>query len=324
MKTVTFVTTLSAAVLATSMATAQVVSVATNPQGSLGYRTGIAVAKVVTAKTEITARAQPMAGSSTYLPMINRGEINFGFTNGGELQHAADGVGTFAGRKQPNLRMIGVMFPLRSGVAVVNDTGLKKIADLQNFKGKRVPTKFTSLAILEDFLGAAFINGGVSFKDFKTVPVSGLAKGALALGSGKVDVAWVPVGSGLAKKINNQLRNRGGIRYLDLDKSTGPYAKFRKAAPALTLVKISNKKIAGIHEPTHVVQMTYVMLTHNKTTNDMAYKVTKALINHQADLGKSFGAFRRNKRDQMGTVTDTPYHAGAIKAYKEAGIKVVQ
>ena len=125
MKTVTFVTTLSAAVLTASMATAQVVSVATNPQGSLGYRTGIAVAKVVTAKTEITARAQPMAGSSTYLPMINRGEINFGFTNGGELQHAADGVGTFAGRKQPNLRMIGVMFPLRSGVAVVNDTGLK-------------------------------------------------------------------------------------------------------------------------------------------------------------------------------------------------------
>ena len=70
--------------------------------------------------------------------------------------------------------------------------------------------------------------------------------------------------------------------------------------------------------------MTYVMLTHNKTTNDMAYKVTKALINHQADLGKSFGVFKRNKRDQMGMVTDTPYHAGAIKAYKEAGIKVVQ
>ena len=82
-----FVGTLCGTVLASGIALAQVVSVVTNPQGTLGYRTGIAVAKVVTSKTRVTARAQPMAGSSTYLPMLNRGEIHFGFTNGGELQH---------------------------------------------------------------------------------------------------------------------------------------------------------------------------------------------------------------------------------------------
>lgn len=325
MKTILYASAIGALVATTGVASAQVYSVATNPQGSLGYRTGIAVAKVVTAKTDITARAQPMAGSSTYLPMINRGEIDFGFTNGGELQHAAEGVGTFKDRKQGNLRMIGVMFPLRSGVAVVADTGLKKISDLQRFKGKKIPSKYTSLAIIEDFLKAALINGGVKYEDFTHVPMSGLAKAALGLGSGKVDISWVPVGSGLARKINNQLRNRGGIRYLDLDTSDGPYSKFKKASGgALKLVKISNKKFPGIHEPTHVVEMSYVMLTHDKTPNGLAYKVAKAVIENQKALGKSFGPFNRNKLAEMGSVTETPYHPGAIKAFKEAGLKVVE
>jgi TRAP transporter TAXI family solute receptor len=325
MKSVLFTSAVAALIATTGLANAQVYSVATNPQGSLGYRTGIAVAKVVTAKTDITARAQPMGGSTTYLPMINRHEIDFGFTNGGELKHAADGVGTFKGRKLENIRMIGVMFPLRSGVAVVADSGLKKISDLQNYKGKKIPSKFTSLAIVEDFLKAALLNGGVKFEDFTHVPMAGLAKAALGLGSGRVDVSWVPVGSGLAKKINNQLRNRGGIRYLDLDTSEGPYNAFKKASyNALKLVKISNKKIAGIKEPTHVVEMTYVMLTHNKTTNELAYKVTKAVIENQKALGKSFGPFNRNKKAEMGTVPSPAYHPGAIKAYKEAGMKVTQ
>jgi hypothetical protein len=325
MKSIFYASAVAVLVAATGAAQAQVYSVATNPQGSLGYRTGIAVAKVVTAKTDITARAQPMAGSTTYLPMIDRGEIDFGFTNGGELQHAADGVGTFKGRKLENIRLIGVMFPLRSGVAVVADTGLKKIADLQKFKGKKIPSKFTSLAIVEDFMRAALINGGVKFEDFSHVPMSGLAKAALGLGSGKVDVSWVPVGSGLARKINNQLRNRGGIRYLDLDTAEGPYSKFRKASGgALKLVQISNKKFPGIKEPTHVVEMAYVMLTHNKTPDALAHKVTKALIANQKDLAKSFGAFNRNKLATMGLVKEAAYHPGAIKAFKEAGYPVKQ
>lgn len=325
MKTILYASAITALVATAGVASAQVYSVATNPQGSLGYRTGIAVAKVVTAKTDITARAQPMAGSTTYLPMINRHEIDFGFTNGGELQHAADGVGTFKDRKLNNIRMIGVMFPLRSGVAVVADSGLKKISDLKNYKGKKIPSKFTSLAIIEDFLRAALVNGGVSFDDFSHVPMSGLAKAALGLGSGKVDVSWVPVGSGIARKINNQLRNRGGIRYLDLDTSDGPYGDFRKASGgALKLVKISNKKMPGIHEPTHVVEMTYVMLTHDKTPDELAYKVTKAVIENQKALAKSFGAFNRNKKAEMGTVNQISYHPGAIKAYEEAGMKVAK
>ena len=78
-------------------------SVATNPQGSLGYRTGIAV-EVVTAKTDI-GRAQPMAGSTTYLPMRCMKSVSATPTANFS---AAGGVGTSGVVK--NIRMIEVMF----------------------------------------------------------------------------------------------------------------------------------------------------------------------------------------------------------------------
>jgi len=54
------------------------------------------------------------------------------------------------------------------------------------------------------------------------------------------------------------------------------------------------------------------------------YRREEELKPYQAELIKSFPAFRRNKVDQMGMVTLTPYHPGAIKAYKDLGMKVVE
>lgn len=322
MKLTRFALAAAATVAFSGAAAAQVVAVATNPQGSLGYRTGIAVAKVVTAKTDVVARIQPMAGSTTYIPMLNKGEIPFGFTNGGELQHAYEGVGTFKGRPQRNLRLVGAMFPLRSGVVVVSDTGLTKIGDLKRYKGKRITSKYTSLAIIQDFMGAVLANGGVSHADFKMIPVSGFAKGIFALGEGKVDISWISLGSGAGRKVKTQLRSRGGWRYLDMDTSPEAVARFKKLAPALEIVLESNTKMPGIEKPTHIIQMQYVMLTGKNMDAEVVYKATKALAQNQVMLIKSMGAFRRNKRALMGSLTLTPYHPGAIKAYKELGIPV--
>ena len=63
--------------LGASAATAQVVTIATGAQGSLADNSGQAVAKVLN-DAKITARTQPLVG---YLPLINSGEVDFGFSN---------------------------------------------------------------------------------------------------------------------------------------------------------------------------------------------------------------------------------------------------
>ena len=323
MKTLTFAISLAAATAFATAAVAQVTVFATNPQGSLGYRTGIAVAKAVTAKAEgLTGRPQPMGGSSTYIPIVNRGEVDFGFSTGLEALFAHQGKGSFAGRPHPNLRMVGRMFPLRTGMATVADFGVRSIHDLKKLKGKRITSKYTSLSIIEEFMKGALANGNLTYDHFVKVPVSGFVKGILALGEGKTDISWISLGSGAGRKVNTQLRSRGGCVYLDLDTSPEAVARFKSYMPTADIVLESNTKMPCIQKPTNIVQIDYVMFTHKDMNDEVVYKVSKALATNQPMLAKSMGAFKRQKPEAFGVSTAAPYHPGAAKALKELGLKV--
>tara|TARA_R110002126_G_scaffold10533_6_gene48443 strand:+ start:5921 stop:6898 length:978 start_codon:yes stop_codon:yes gene_type:complete len=323
MKKLTFATALVGAVAFSGVAAAQVAVFATNPQGSLGYRTGIAVAKTVTAKADgITGRPQPMGGSTNYIPIVNRGEVDFGFSNGMETLYAHKGIGTFEGRPHPNLRMVGRMFPLRTGLATVADMGATTVHDLKKLKGKRITSQYTSLSIIEIFIKGTLANANMSYSDFKAVPVSGFAKGMFALGEGKTDISWISLGSGAGRKVNTQLRGRGGFVYLDMDTSPEAHARFKKWMPAAKIVLESNTKMPGIKKPTHIVEIDYVLFTHKNMSDETVYKVTKALATNKAYLAKSMGAFNRLNPETFAEPQMAPYHPGALKAIKELGLKM--
>ncbi len=323
MKTLALTAAVAAMTILTTTAEAQVTVFATNPQGSLGYRTGIAVAKTVTAEAEgLTGRPQPMGGSTTYIPIVNRGEVDFGFSTGMEALFAYKGVGPFADRPHPNLRMVGRMFPLRTGLVTIADFGARSVHDLEKLKGKRITSKYTSLTSIEIFMQGALANGNFSFNDFVKVPVSGFVKGAQALGEGKTDISWISLGSGVGRKVNTQLRNRGGCVYLDLDTSPDAVARFKKYMPEAEIVLETNTKMPCILGPTHIVEMGYVMFTHADMDNEVVYKVTKALATNRPLLAKSMGAFNRQKPGTFAVSTAAPYHPGALKAINELGLTI--
>ena len=54
-------------IVAASAVQAQVIGIAIDQQGSLGYNTGQAVAKIATQEAGLTARIQPLAGTAAYL-----------------------------------------------------------------------------------------------------------------------------------------------------------------------------------------------------------------------------------------------------------------
>lgn len=308
-------------------ARSQVVGIATGQQGSLGYKTGQAVAKVVSLKARIVARAQPMAGTAAYLPLIDKGEFAFGFCNAVEADYAFSGTGNFEGKPNPNLRIVGVMFPLRTGLMVVADSGVKTIADLRaKRKEMRIASQYTASSIIRYYIIGALANGNMTYADFpKQVPVSSFVKGMLALGDGQVDVALVSLGSGAAHKINAKLRSRGGVRYVSLDKSPETAARFKKSLPAATIISMkANPKFPGLSSDANLVEIPWVMVTHKDAPVELVYEVTKAIAENQADLGKTFGAFRRNEVKAMAPKHNVAYHPGALKYYKEAGIPVGQ
>lgn len=308
-------------------ALAQAVGIATGQQGSLGYKTGQAVAKIANLKAGIIARTQPMAGTTAYLPLINKGEIEFGFCNSVEAEFAHGGTGNFAGKANPNLRTIGVMFPLRTGLMVAADSGIKTIQDVYaKRKTLRIASEYTASSIIRLYIVGALANGGMTYDDFPNqVPVSSFVKGMLALGDNKVDLNVISLGSGAGHKVNAKLQARGGITYVSLDRSPAGIAKFKKSLPSANIIAMkANPAFPGLNHDANIVEIPWLMVTHKGASVDLVYKITKAIAENQADLGKTFGAFKPNKVAMMAPGTSVPYHPGALKYFKEAGIKMGQ
>jgi TRAP transporter TAXI family solute receptor len=305
-------------------ALSQVVGIATDQQGSLGYNTGQAVAKVANQKAKIVARIQPMSGTAAYIPLINRNEVQFGFCNLVEAEYALTGTGNFEGKKNPDLELVGVMFPLRTGLMVAADSGIKTIADLKaKSKGLRIASEYTSSTIIKYYIEGALANGGMTYADFKQVPVSGFVKGMEALGDGLVDVTLISLNSAGGKKVNAQLRSRGGIQYVSLDNSAEGEKRFKDYLSAAEIVHMkANPDIPGLIDAANIIEIPWVMVTSKGASETLVYGITKAVAENQKELGATFGAFKRANLKKMAPASKVPYHPGALKYYKEAGIPV--
>lgn len=117
----------------------QIIGIGTNPQGSFTYPVGAAIAQVLEQKAGIVSRVQPSAGSSNNIPMVNSGELELALITVDDANGSYTGAEEFAGKPNPNIRLLGVMFPLPVGMLVVNSSPYKKMAD---FKGARIPSEF--------------------------------------------------------------------------------------------------------------------------------------------------------------------------------------
>ena len=65
--------------------------IGTNPAGSLFYSVASGLAKVISGAGPMQAMVQPYTGSSTFLPMLDNGELDFGIINAVDMGMAYQG-----------------------------------------------------------------------------------------------------------------------------------------------------------------------------------------------------------------------------------------
>jgi len=208
-----------------SVAQAEVRVIASNPQGSIFYASSVVIGKLLDEKLKIQMRVQPMGGSSTYIPLLDRGEVDFGLTNVDDALSSYKGVGNFK-RPSSELRLTAVAFPLTLGVIVPNDSPIRSIGDL---KGKILPWGYNAQTTGRVLQEAVLATAGLTMNDVKTVPTQSLFSGVDLLGDGKVDAAVISVGTGQAQQANVNLASHGGLRFLNMDSS--PEAIARRRGP---------------------------------------------------------------------------------------------
>lgn len=323
MKTLNFGMAIGAAAVAFGgMASAQVVTMATGAQGSLAYNSGQAVA-VVANDNDITVRTQPLVG---YMPLLQSGEVDFGFANGAESAFAFTGTGNFD-RQHPNVRLVGEMFQLTTGIMAPCDLGLESVADLAAQAGDlRIASEYTSSTIIPFYISGILASGGLTYDDFRQVPVSSFVAGINALGDGLVDVALVSLNSGAGQEAGVKLKDRGGVCYVSMTEGAEAEAALTSVLPSATAVSLpQNENINGLQSGgATIVRVPWMLLTNADVDDQTVYDLVKVIHANKEALGNAFGAFNRARFDAMAPANEMPYHPGALRFYEEVGVPVNQ
>src|SRR5215470_13283583 len=139
----------AAFLLATGSANAQKLpastTIGTNPAGTVFYAVSAGLAKVISGAGPMQSIVQPYTGSSTFMPLLDSGEVDFGIINAVETNLGYQGPANLkiSGKNPlphvPNTRLIMRGSPLSVSLVVRKESAMKTVYDV---KGKRVTGEY--------------------------------------------------------------------------------------------------------------------------------------------------------------------------------------
>jgi TRAP transporter TAXI family solute receptor len=310
----------SAALVATTLLVAgqaqaqQFFRIGTGGTSGTYYPVGGMIANSVSQPGKIIVTAQASNGSVANVNGISGGALESGFSQSDVATWAQKGTGIFEGKpNMPGLRMIANLYPESLHIVVKKGSGIKNVADL---KGKRVALDEPGSGTLVNarLVLAAY---GVKETDIKPEYIKPNQAGD-KMKDGALD-AFFFTGGAPAGAIAELASAGSGIELVPID---GPQADgLRQASPFFAVDNIpadTYKGVAGVK--TLAVGAQWV--TSDKADAETVYQITKALYSEPVQKALAAG-HAKGKLITLSNATQgvgIPYHPGAEKFYKEAGV----
>jgi uncharacterized protein len=295
----------------------QQLSIATGGTGGVYYPLGGGFGSIL-GKTfpGTTATAQVTGGSVANLQLVGSGKADLCFTQVDAAWDAINGTDKFASGKLP-IRALVVMYPNHMHVVTVEGTGINKIEDI---KGKRVSTGSPGSATEVYALRVIEAAGLDPDKDVKRERL-GAAESVNAIKDKKVDaffwVGGLPTAAvtDLASTPNTQ------IKFLDIAQLTEKMNA--KYGPLYAKATIPAATYKGMDKDAQNNTVWNIMAVNASTSDELAYNLTKTMLEKVQDLALVHKeALNIKVENQTSNRAGIPWHPGALKYFKEKGIKV--
>jgi len=293
------------------------VTLATNPAGTVFYALAGGLSKVVSGATPIEVLVQPYTGTSTFLPLANTGEVDFGVVNAVDMALSYQGPERLkvGGRNPfphtPNVRLVMRGSPLLVGLLVRKDSPIKTIHDI---KGKRLTGEYPAhLAVWYNMFGF-LASAGLTWDDVKVVPVPAVNDGVDALVQGRADVSMHALNSAKVREADAAV----GVRHLSLDCSPEGEKRLRRAVPGYYPRHLKSGEAAAILEDSCVNAYDIYLLSHKASPDPVVTTVLKGIWDNVEKLPPLHPGFKEWTRERSVDPDVTiPYHQAAIQFYKE-------
>jgi uncharacterized protein len=295
------------------------VAIGSNPPGSLFYALASGMAKVVSEASPMQAQVQPYAGTSTFVPLFDSGELDLGVVNAVDMGMVYQGQKLKVGGRNPfphvpSARLLMRGSPLRSSLIVKKDSPIKTIGDV---KGKRVTGEYPAqLAVWYNVFGS-LANGGLTWNDVKVVPVPAVNEGVDALVQGRADVTTHAIGTAKVKEADAAV----GVRYIPLDCSKQGEERIKKAVPGYYLSVVKAGSSTGIVEDTCAYTYDIYLVGHKALPDAVVRNVLQAIWVNVEKLPQFHPGFAEwTKVRAVDPEVTIPYHPAAIRYFKDSGV----
>lgn len=261
----------------------------------------------------LVATANSSNGSVANVNAIQSGASESGFSQSDVAFWAHSGTGLFEGKpKIEDLRLIATLYPETLHVVARADAGIKSIADL---KGKRVSIDepgsgtivdarivLAAYGLSESDITAEHLKPGPAGEKMRDNSldayffVGGFPAGAVTELSASTPITLIPVNGPEAEKIMTE--------YKFFSKNTVP-AETYKGVPEIETISVAAQWVTSAKQP-----------------EELVYNITKSLFSDgtRAALDAGHAKGKQITLENAVTSAGIPFHPGAEKFYKEAGV----
>jgi uncharacterized protein len=283
------------------------------------YPTGGAIAKMVNNKRKeygIRATVESTGGSVFNINAIMSGDLDFGVAQSDRQYQAWEGIADWKDKgPQKDLRAVFSIHPETVDLIAAVDANINSLQDL---KGKRVNVGNVGSGYRKNAIDALQANGLDFEKDFHAESLKAAEAPGL-IQDGRIDAAFYTVGhpSGYYKEATAGKRK---VKFVPITNIESLLEKYPYYAKAVTLVTEFYPGAVNTEDvPTFGVKATFV--TSSKVPDKVVYAIVKEVFDNFDDFKKLHPAYSGLTKESMLEGLSAPLHPGALKYYKEVGLK---
>jgi len=287
----------------------------TGPTGGTFYPLGAAISKVVSQYAQgINMSVQSTGGITENCRLLGTKKVEFGLASGGIAMYAYKGKEMFSA-PYSHLRAVGFIYLDVIQWAVMADS---TIYSLQDLKGKKVGVGPVGSGA-EATSRILFATAGMSYSDFTPVMLP-YAQGIDRMKDRQLDAVELFHGVPYAGLIDLSTMHK--IRILEIK---GDLRKrFQERHPNYISVTIPAGSYKGVDKDVETIGDASSLYTREDIPANDVNKITRAIYEHAEEIGQIHPVAKQTKLKDATRGIFIPFHEGAIKYFKEKGIKIEQ
>jgi hypothetical protein len=271
------------------------------------------IASLVTNKVAgLTVSTQQTQGPNQNIVLVSEKKVELGMTTMGIAFHAYTGTkdGWTKGKKYDQIRALFPMYDTPFHIITLKKNNITKASDL---KGKTV-----GVGPKAGTCGTYF---PLMFKAIKvdlTIQYGQASDMGNRLSDGLI--AAFPFCAGLPIAAYSELDASREVAYIPF--SDAELAAIKKAIPEMSDAIIPKGTYKSLTQDHKTVGLYNFFIVHKDLDAETAYKITKAVLENNAELVKGHAAGKETVLANWDKNTFLPFHPGAVKYFAEKGIKI--